>query len=158
VLSAYFWTGREAEAQGLCEKAEPLAPGPVYMFKAEYSLLKGDVVRAKEYMEKAERLIPSSTRLFGVKGAIAAKAGDHDGALAVVREIESKMGSGMGPVGYNYMAYIYNALGDANSFYDCMNKAIDLHADTPSAIMYSPLLAKAREDPRYPGLLARLRR
>lgn len=68
------------------------------------------------------------------------------------------MGSGMGPIGHNSVAFIYHALGDLDSFFASLNKAVDLHVDTPSSVMYFPLLARARENSRYPAFLGRLRR
>jgi hypothetical protein len=64
----------------------------------------------------------------------------------------------MGPVGFNFIAYVYHALGDLDSYFEYMNKALKTHAQVPSALMYSPLLAKARTDPRYPELVEKLRR
>ncbi len=38
-----------------------------------------------------------------------------------------------------------------------MERALDAHSMFPLAVMYHPLTAKAREDPRYPLLVERLR-
>jgi hypothetical protein len=62
----------------------------------------------------------------------------------------------MGEAGLNYIGYVYHALGDLASFFEYMNKALEAHTIIPSIMMYSPLLAKARADPRYPELVERL--
>jgi hypothetical protein len=81
--------------------------------------------------------------------------GDREKALLTVKKFES---SKMGPIGFNYIAYIYHALGDLNSYFEYMNKVLDTHALIPLMLMHSPLFAKARADPRYPELVEKVRR
>jgi hypothetical protein len=88
-------------------------------------------------------------------GVIAAMEGDRKRALLAVKKIE---GAKMGPIGLNYIGYIYHALGDLDSYFEYMNKAIEARTLTPSTMMYSPLFAKARADPRYLELVEKLRR
>ena len=64
----------------------------------------------------------------------------------------------MGPVGFNFIGYVYHALGDLDSFFECMNKALEGHAMIVSSLLYSPLWTKARTDPRYQELVERVRK
>jgi hypothetical protein len=88
-------------------------------------------------------------------GIIAAMEGDRERALLAVRKIEAAK---MGPIGFNFIGYVYHALGDLDSYFEYMNKAVEAHVLIPSIMMYSPLFAKARADPRYLELVEKLRR
>ena len=64
----------------------------------------------------------------------------------------------MSPVVFNFIAYVYHALGDLDSYFEYLNKALEGHAIIPSTMRYSPLFAKARADPRYLELVEKLRK
>ena len=151
----YLQTGREAEALEFWKKTEQLAPAGTYRGMTEYYLIKGDLEKAREFHAKAEKLEPTNPRITWMGGAIAAMEGDREKALLAIRKIEDAK---MGPVGFNYIGYVYHALGDLDSYFEYMNKAIEAHTLTPSTMMYSPLFAKARADPRYLELVEKLRR
>ena len=121
----------------------------------EYYLAKGDLEKAKEFLAKLEKLDPTNPRVTWMGGVIAAMEGDRERALLAVRKIEDAK---MGPVGFNFIAYVYHALGDLDSYFEYLNRAVEAHALVPSVLMYSPLLAKARADPRYLELVERLRK
>jgi adenylate cyclase len=152
---AYFYTGREQEALEFWKKTEQLAPAFAYRGMTEYYLAKGNVEKAKELLAKLEKLDPTNPRVAWMGGAIAAMEGDRERALLAVRKIEDAK---MGPVGFNFIAYVYHALGDLDSYFEYLNKALETHAQVPSALMYSPLLAKARTDPRHLELVEKLRK
>ena len=155
VGTAYLWTGREEEALELWKKTEQLAPAYTYRGMMEYYLTKGDLEKAKEFHARAEKLEPTNPRITGMGGVIAAVEGDRDKALLTIKKIEDAK---MGPVGFNYVGYVYHALGDLNSFFEYMNKALEAHALISSTLIYSPLLARARVDPRYLELMEKIRR
>jgi tetratricopeptide (TPR) repeat protein len=151
----YLFTGRHQEALEHWKKTEQLAPADVYRGMTEYYLTKGDIEKAKEFHAKAEKLEPTRPWVMWVRGVIAATEGDRETALLMIKRIEDAK---MGPISFNYIAYVYYALGDLNSFFELMNKAIETHAVVSLYLMYSPLLAKARVDPRYLELVEKLRR
>jgi adenylate cyclase len=153
--TAYLYTGREQEALEFWKKTEQLAPASTYRGMTEYYLIKGNLEKARELHAKFEKLEPTNPRVFWMGGVIAAMEGDKDRALFAIRKIEdAKMGS----VGFNYIGYVYYALGDLDSYFENMNKAREAHTIIPSTLMYSPLFAKARTDPRYLELVERLRK
>ena len=152
---AYLWTGREQEALEFWKKTEQLAPAPTYRGMTEYYLIKGNLEKAREFHAKAEKLEPTNPRATWMGGAIAAMEGDRERALLAVRKIEDAK---MGPIGFNFIGYVYHALGDLDSYFEYMNKALETNALTPSTMMYSPLFAKARADPRYLELMEKIRR
>jgi len=153
--TAYLYTGREQEALELWKKTEQLAPAYTYRGMTEYYLIKGDLEKAKEFQAKAEKLEPTLPFLIWMSGVIAAMEGDREKSLLAIKKIEDAK---MGPIGFNYIGYVYHALGDLDSYFEYMNKALEAHTLIPSTMMYSPLLAKARADPRYLELLERLRK
>ena len=153
--TAYLYTGREQEALEFWKKTEQLAPASTYRGMTEYYLIKGNLEKARELHAKFEKLEPTNPRVFWMGGVIAAMEGDKDRALFAIRKIEDAK---TGPIGFNFIGYIYHALGDLDSYFGYMNKALEAHTIIPSTMMYSPLLAKARTDPRYLALVAKLRR
>ncbi len=152
---ALLFSGREADALEYWRKMEVLFPRQVAEHRAEYYLSKGDLAGAKEHLSLREHL-PSPERLWTtwVRGSIAALEGLRPQALAAIRELET---SGFGPIRYNLVAIIHLLLGDVDSYFANMERALDAHSMFPLAVMYHPLTAKAREDPRYPLLVERLR-
>jgi adenylate cyclase len=155
VGSAYFYAGREQEALELWKKTEQLTPAPTYRGMTEYYLIKGDLEKAKEFNAKVEKLEPTNPRITWMGGVIAAMEGDRERALLVIRKIEDAK---MGPISFNYIGYVYHALGDLDSYFEYMNKALEAHMLIPSTMMYSPLFARARADPRYPELVEKNRK
>jgi len=103
----------------------------------------------------AEKLEPNRPWVIWMGGVIAAMEGDRERALLTIKRIEDAK---TGPISLNHLAYIYHALGDFDSYFEYMNKALELHALIPLVLMHSPLFAKARTDPRYPELVQRLRK
>ena len=150
---AYFFTGREKEALEFWKKTEQLAPAFNYRGMTEYYLAKGDREKAKEFLAKLEKLDPTNPRVTWMGGVIAAMEGDREKALLAIKKIEDAKA---GPVGFNFIAYVYYALGDFDSYFEWLNRAVDAHALVVSTVTYSPLFAKARTDPRHRELIERL--
>jgi adenylate cyclase len=152
---AYLYTGRGQDALVHWKKTEQLAPASVYSGMTEYYIAKGDLEKAKEFQAKAEKLEPTRPRYIWLGGVIAALEGDRERALLVVKKIEDAK---MGPIGLNYIAYVCHTLGDLDSFFEYMNRVLESHALIPLVLMHSPILAKARVDPRYRELMEKLRK
>src|SRR5579875_614491 len=153
---AYFSTGREQDALEHWRKTEHLAPADTYRNMTDYYLSKGDIAKARELHAKFEKLEPTHAWVTYMGGFIDAMAGDREKAFLAIRKIEER---NMGPIAYNYRAYIYHALGGMDRYFEYLNRAMEEHAGPfITYVMYSPLLAKAREDPRYKELVEKLRR
>ncbi len=151
----YFYVGRESEALQQWEKALPVAPAGTYRGLAEYHLYKGELDKAREYFLRAEELEPTNRWAIWMKGFLAGRAGDREGALKVIDEIESKW---LGATNLNDVALVYYGLGDFDSYFTYMNRATDQHTMRYMYFMYCPLLANARKDPRYASILAKVKR
>jgi TolB-like protein/Tfp pilus assembly protein PilF len=155
VGSVYLWTGREREALEHWKKTEQLSPASAYRGMTEYYLTKGELEKAREFYAKAEILEPTNPRVIFMAGVIAAMEGDRERAQLVIKKIQDPK---VGPIGFNFIAYVYHALGDLDSYFEYMNKALEAHALIPSPMMYSRLLAKARADSQYLELMEKSRR
>jgi TolB-like protein len=152
---SYFNTGREQEALEHWRRTEQLAPSATYQGMTDYYLSKGEVEKARELHAKYEKLRPNSPRVTYMGGFIDATAGEKEKALQAIQKIEER---NMGPVAYDHVAYVYCALGDLDKYFENLNRAVDEHVLFATFVMYSPLLAKAREDPRYGELVEKIRR
>lgn len=151
----YLYVGREQEALEHWEKTEQLAPAARYRGMVEYHMTKGDIDKAKEFHAKAENLEPTRPWLIWTSGAIAAMEGDREKALLTIKKIQDAK---MGPMSLNFIGYVHYALSDFDSFFDCMNRALETHNLVTLPLMYSPLFARARADRRYPELVERIRK
>ena len=90
----------------------------------EYYLTKGNLEKAREFYAKVEKLEPTNPRVTWMGGVIAALEGDRERALLAIRNIEAAK---MGPIGFNYIGYVYHALGELDSCFEYMNKALEAH-------------------------------
>ena len=152
--SQYLWMGREHDALEHMRKTEHLAPVQTYRNMAEYYLTKGDLEKAREMHAKFEKLRPTSPWVIYMGGFIDAVAGHREKALEAIKRIEERK---MGAVTYNQVALVYYALGDMDSYFESQNRALEGHTLAAAEVMYSPLLVKSRDDPRYEELVKKLR-
>jgi adenylate cyclase len=152
---AYLYTGMGQEALEFWKKTEQLAPAYAYRGMTEYYLANGDIEKADELYAKFEKLQPTHPWAIWMGGVLAAYKGDREKALVTIKKLEDAK---MGPIAFNFIAYVYHALGNLDSFFECMNKILETHAVIPLPLMHSPLLAKARTDPRYPELIEKVRK
>jgi adenylate cyclase len=149
----YFYLGMENKALQHWEKTEQAFPAGTYRAMAEYYLYKGDIDKARELHSKVERLDPTHRWSTWMRGFIAGYTGDKKGALEVIQEIEKRW---LGATNLNDIAFIYHSLGDLDSYFTYINRALDQHTIRYMYVMYCPLLAKARDDSRYPALMEKL--
>jgi len=155
VGGAYLYTGREQELLGHLRRTEELAPAETYQIMAEYHLTKGDIEKAREYHAKLAKLRPTDPWVAYTGGIIDAKAGEREKALAAIKKLEEAK---MGPLGFNFMAQVFLALGDLDSYFECMDRAVEGPAIVGLYLMAFPVPPKTREDPRYRELVEKFRR
>ncbi len=149
----YFYLGFGRQALEHWAKTVNLAPAGTYRNMSEYYLNQGDIQRAKEFHSKVEILDPASRWVTWMKGFIAGRTGDSEGAHAVIREIEGRW---IGATNLNEIAFIYHALGDLDSYFAYVNRATEQHTIRYLYVMYCPLLEKGRDDPRYSAVMQKL--
>jgi len=153
--TACFYSGRESEALEHWNKTAELAPAGTYRVMAEYYLWKGDFEKAKQLHLTVQELDPNNFWVSWMSGFIAAQTGDRDTALLAIRKIEE---SKIGALGLNSIGVIYYALGDLDSYFNYISRALDLHALDVVPVMYCPLFAKGRADPRYQAMMEKAKK
>ncbi len=151
----YFYLGRESEALSFWERTAQVAPAGTYRAMTEYYLYNGDIAKAKEYFAMAGKFEPTHRWVTWMGGFIAAQTGDRDGALQAIKKIEENW---IGATNLSDIGYIHYALGDLDSYFVYMNKATDQHVLQYGYVMYCPLFAKSKADPRYARLMEKLER
>jgi len=153
--TAYSYTGRESEALEHWKKTAELAPAGTCRAMAEYYLWKGNLERAKQLHSTVEKLDPNNPWVTWMKGFIAAQTGDRDTAMQTIRRIEESKGD---VLDLNGIGFIYYALGDFDSYFHYIDRALDLHALDVVHVMYCPLFAKGRADLRYRAKLEKAKK
>jgi tetratricopeptide (TPR) repeat protein len=152
----YFYMGRDDEALQFWEKTSQLAPAANYRSMTEYYVSKDDYVKAKDCFALAKKLEPTHHWVSWMQAFIAARTGDKDGALKSIRMIEED--NVMSVDLLNNVAFIQYALDNLDSYFEYVNKATDEGSVRFIYVMYSPLFAKGRDDPRYQAVLDKIKR
>lgn len=149
----YHYAGRDSEALEIWSKSLKLAPYLTYDSMMDYHIQRGEYGRASELVHELEKLDPDNPENNFWSGYVAAITGDKPKAekeIATLEEFAKK-----GSTAINGIAHIYYALGDLDTFFKYAFRALHNHSLSLVMIRFSPLLAKAREDPRMAELLRR---
>jgi predicted Zn-dependent protease len=128
------------------------SPATTFLLLAEYYFSKGDFRSAREFHAKYAKLRPTHPWTTYMEAIMEATDGHKEKAMLAIKKLED---ANMGPVGFNYIAYVYHSLED--SYFEYLNKAPMNHAIMATPPMYSPLYSRARKDPRYNELIDKLR-
>ena len=152
---AYFAVGKEREALEHWRKTEHLDPAGTCRSMTDYYLTKGDLTKAREYHARFEELQPTNPHVTWLGGYIDDASGNRVDALNAIKRLEEAR---LGSIANGYVAYVYHALGDMDSYFEYLNRAADEHSIVVNFVLYSPILAKARGDPRYGELVEKLNR
>ncbi len=150
---AYAYSGREADALAHWEKNKPLVPYRTSAHLAEYYLGKGDYGRAAEAVAEMEKLGPERAWTLAYRGILAARTGDREAAQQMIGLLRKR--AEKGELTAIYEGFVHFALGDMDSFVVCLEKSFELHSLPLLELMYSPLYAPARSDPRIADLVRR---
>ncbi|HMD78758.1 MAG TPA: adenylate/guanylate cyclase domain-containing protein [Nitrososphaerales archaeon] len=150
----YFYIGREEDALRHWEKTLQLAPAGTHRAMTEYYLYKGDMEEAKKHHSEAATFDPSHRWVTWMKGFMAARAGDREEALSILKQIEAKW---IGSTTLNDIAFIYYALGDLDSYFTYIMRATEQHTVQYVYAIYCPLFAGSRGDPRYQEFLGKIK-
>jgi adenylate cyclase len=152
----YYYMGRKNDALSFWEKTRQLAPAANYRSMTEYYVCEENYDKAKDCFELAKKLEPTHHWVSWMQPFIAARTGDKDGALISVRAIEENQVMSVDLL--NTVAFIHYALDDFDSYFKYVNKATEQGSLRFIYVMYSPLFAKARDDPRYQAVLDAMKR
>lgn len=148
----YLDSRREEEALRLLATVEHVFPQATFYGIAWYHLLKHDYAKAAEFLERFKLVAGSDSIVaIGLEGDIMADRGDRAKALECIARIEQS--ANKETIANGIVGTIYYILGDMDSFFDYMNRALSIHALPLGALVNSQLYAKARQDPRFKKLL-----
>ena len=146
LTSAYQGTGNDADAIELLKKTLHLFPLNAHRGMWTYFVSKGDYEQAEKEVAALDELEPSWEYTLLTKGFLAGLKGDRATAEATISALESTHKRGWARS--SLAGYIYYALGDMDTFYAYMRAAAEDHTLRAGDLLYSPLFAKARKDPR----------
>jgi len=150
---AYHYAGRVPEALAHWERTKPLVPFRTNQHLAEYYLGVGEYAKAAKAVEEMKRLRPGNLWTETYAGILAAKTGDRESALQGAARLYARRRAGdLTDFGAGFIDY---ALGNTDAFLEAMEAAFRLHQLPFLELMYSPLFAPARSDPRLLDLLRR---
>ncbi len=147
----YFWTGRDSDALDIWETSAKLAPYITYDSLMDYYISKGDYDKAEETIRLLQKVEPNNPENDFWVGYMAAIKGDTVKARQIIKQLNEF--SEEGSVTINGIGIIYYALGDLDSFFKQMMKSKEAHTINIEILRYSPLVAKARDDPRMQQFL-----
>lgn len=150
--NAYLLAGRVEDALEHWNRTLHLEPVISYRGMADCYLAKGDLDAAEAAVRKLEQLAPDGEGTQLNRGYLAALRGDTATALEMIKKLDAAQAPGWARS--QWAGYIYYALGDLDRFFEYMFTAVRDHTVVTSRLLYSPLLAEARRDPRFQKLLA----
>ena len=152
----FFLAGRYDEANRFTERALELSPHHKgARFQRSLNLLalgraEEAIAEARKWREEEPRRIDTITLLAW----ILSQSGGLEETKSLVAELEGWRPRTSDVVGYLW--FLYAALGDLDTAFDYLNKAIDSRDQDPSVLRLAPGLQKMREDARCEALLKRL--
>jgi adenylate cyclase len=150
---AYHYAGRIPEALAHWERTQAIVAFRTNQHLSEYYLGEGDYVRAAQTIQEMRRLRPGSLWTETYEGILAAKTGDVEAARRALERLgEGARASGLTRFGAGFIRY---ALGDMDGFLADMEAVFRMHQLPLLELMYSPMFAAARGDPRLLDLLRR---
>jgi adenylate cyclase len=150
---ALAYAGREAEALALWEETKPRIRFRVNAHLAEYYLGKGDLAKVEETVRELERVRPESIWTEMYRGMLAARRGDLASGRRALERLERRaQGGEMTVLNAGFLHY---GLGEMDEFVASMEEALRLHSLPLLELLYSPLYADGRKDPRIQEILRR---
>ena len=152
---AYFYAGREGEAVAHWDRTESLVPFRTRSHRAEYYLSHGRLDDAERMATEMAKLRPTSIYLHALRGILAAKRGDRATAEREIENLERRKEAHA--VGWFLEAYVYYALGDTDRFCALMEQCRTEGMVPVLDLLYSPLYADIRDDPRIQRAIGRPR-
>ncbi|MHB1908459.1 MAG: adenylate/guanylate cyclase domain-containing protein [Nitrososphaerales archaeon] len=151
----YLEQGREEAALKLWRSAEQMFPLTAYSGLIYYYLVRNDIPKASEFLQKFRTTIGDGSVLSLIfEGIFEAYKGEKEKALEIIAKIEQS--SGQDTLSVGSIGQIYYVMGDMDKFFEYMNRAMDIHALPLGNLINSPDFSKARKDPRFKELLGRI--
>jgi len=147
------YAGRDAEALAFWAATKSRVRYRTNAHLAEFYLSKGDLAAAEECVRELERLRPDSGWTAMFRGILAARQGDRATAEQLIGRLERRAQTG--EMTTLFVGFIQYALGEMDAFVASMEESLRLHSLPLVELMYAPLYAGARTDPRIQELIRR---
>ncbi len=142
---AYFYAGRVADAIAHWDATEPLVAFRTNQHRTEYHLGRGDYEAAEQSLREMERLRPGNGWSLAFRGFLAARQGDAETARRCIEALAELDPDGAAS---GFLAgFVYFALGDLDNFWERMER--EDWAIPVLEMLYSPLFASVRDQPRF---------
>ncbi len=159
VLSFYgralAYAGREADAVAFWNATKSRVRFRTNAHLSEYYLAKGELSKAEESVRELERVRPDSPWTLAYRGILAVRQGRPEEARRLIERLEER--AKKGEMVAFFIGFLHFGLGETDAFVACMEEAFR-HGTLPLLeLLYSPLYASARADPRIQDLLRRQR-
>ena len=152
---ALAYAGREADAIALWNASKSRVRFRTNAHLSEYYLGKGDLAKAEESVREMERIRPDSPWTMVYRGSLAARQGDPATARRMIERLQER--SKQGEMLVFHIGFLRYALGEMDEFVAAMEEALRQRALPFLELLYSPLYAAGRADPRIQDILRRQR-
>ncbi len=132
---------------------EPEASQPYWSMSLSHSAL-ADHEQAIATARKGLNVADGSVLWVGILGCVLASAGREDEARQALRDLDER--SHLGYVDPTLQGFIHACLGEADLFFECLERAYDVRSCILSHVTGMPGLERYRKDPRYRDLMNRM--
>jgi len=150
---AYAYAGRTADALAHWDRTKPLITFRTNAHLSEYYLGIADYDRAEATIREMERLRPDNVWTLTYRGMLSALKGDPEVARRVIDRLEERAAAG--ELTSFFEGFVHFALGEMDAYVACLERSFQLRALPLMELLYSPLYASGRNDPRILDLLRR---
>ncbi|MGA8542602.1 MAG: adenylate/guanylate cyclase domain-containing protein [Thermoplasmata archaeon] len=150
---AYHYAGRPNDALAHWARTKALVAFRTNAHLMEYFLAQRDYAHAHEALRELERIRPENSWTIMYRGFLAAREGNIEEARRSIALLDRKAASG--ELTQFHAGFVHFALGEMDAYFEDLERAFQLHALPLLELMYSPLYASGRDDPRMVDLLRR---
>ena len=150
---ALNYAGRETEAMAFWNATKAQVPFRTNSHLAEYYLARGDLAPAEAAIHEMERIRPESPWTIVARGTLAVRRGHPELARREVEQLRQR--EARGEMLVFFIGFLHYALGDRDEFIAAMDQALRRGVLPLLELLYSPLYAGARTDPRLLDILRR---
>jgi adenylate cyclase len=147
----YFYAGRVDEAVAQWERNLSVTPFRTNAHLFEFYFSRGEFDRARSALAEMRRLRPENMWTVAWQALLEVSDGHPEEARRAIDRLERRQQAG--EVTVLCIAYVHLALGDREAYVDAMRRADHEKSLPVLDLLYSPLLAPARSDPRMVQLL-----
>ncbi len=152
---ALAYAGREAEAVAFWNATKDRVRFRTNAHLSEYYLGKGELAKAQETVRELQRIRPDSPWTLVYAGLLAVRQGDRATARRSIERLQER--AKQGEMVVFFIGFLQYALGETDEFVASMEEALRQRVLPLLELLYSPLYAAARADPRIQEILRRQR-